>query len=104
MSIGFRPVNPHSGQLRSWRQNRVPPVSAVERNFAAAKEPKQFQPNPSGGHGNGLETAGREYELRVGRSFAENLRGFPVRRALCNTSPAFLYSTAGVLWSERWPA
>jgi fermentation-respiration switch protein FrsA (DUF1100 family) len=54
--------------------DKVVPPDNSERNFAAAKEPKQFWRIPSGGHVNGLKAAGREYELRAGQFFAESLR------------------------------
>lgn len=51
----------------------VPPRNS-ERNFRAAREPKQFWSIPAGGHVAGLEVAAQEYQARVGRFFQEGLR------------------------------
>jgi len=51
----------------------VPPDNS-ERNFAAAKEPKQLWGIPTCGHVDGLKIARREYEGHVGRFFQESLR------------------------------
>jgi dipeptidyl aminopeptidase/acylaminoacyl peptidase len=67
-------ISPRPLLIVHCMDDKVAPPDNSERNFAAAKEPKQFWRIPSGGHVNGLKAAGREYELRVGQFFAESLR------------------------------
>ena len=54
--------------------DRVVPPENSERNFLAAGEPKQFWRIPTGGHVDGLNVAGVEYEKRVSRFFQDSLR------------------------------
>ncbi len=54
--------------------DQVVPPDNSERNFRAAREPKQFWRIPTGGHVEGLDVAGPEYQARVSRFFTESLR------------------------------
>jgi fermentation-respiration switch protein FrsA (DUF1100 family) len=51
----------------------VPPDNS-DRNFAAARDPKQFWRISTGGHIDGLKVAHDEYERRVSQFFDESLR------------------------------
>ena len=55
------------------RDDKVVPPPNSERNFAAAKEPKQIWWIPTGGHIDGHVVAREEYEKRVGEFFDNSL-------------------------------
>ena len=59
--------------IHSMDDTVVPPANS-ERNFAAAREPKQFWRIPAGGHVGGHDMAREEYERRVVEFFGEALR------------------------------
>jgi uncharacterized protein len=67
-------ISPRPLLIVHCMDDKVLPPDNSERNFAAAKEPKQIWRIPTGGHVDGLTVAGREYERRVGQFFAESLR------------------------------
>ena len=54
-------------------EDKVVPPDNSDRNFAAAREPKQFWRVPSGGHIAAFKVARDEYERRVTRFFEDNL-------------------------------
>ncbi len=55
-------------------EDRVVPPENSDRNFRAAREPKQFWRIPTGGHIDGLNVARAEYEQRVSGFFRDSLR------------------------------
>ena len=54
--------------------DKVVPPDNSDRNFAAAREPKQFWRIPTGGHIDGIKVARDEYQRRVSQFFQDSLR------------------------------
>jgi fermentation-respiration switch protein FrsA (DUF1100 family) len=77
---GIRPVDviarisPRPLLIIHCMQDTVVPPDNSDRNFAAARDPKQFWRIPTGGHIDGLKVAGDQYRERVSRFFEESLR------------------------------
>jgi fermentation-respiration switch protein FrsA (DUF1100 family) len=67
-------ISPRPLLIIHCMQDTVVPPDNSERNFAAAKEPKEFWRIPTGGHVDGHDVAREEYERRVTKFFEDGLR------------------------------
>ncbi len=55
-------------------EDKVVPPDNSDRNFANAREPKQYWRIPTGGHIAGIRVAADEYRQRIGDFFEQNLK------------------------------
>ena len=67
-------ISPRPLLIVHCMKDTVVPPDNSDRNFAAAREPKQFWRIPDGGHIDGIKVAREEYERRVSAFFDESLK------------------------------